>query len=96
MNSQSLTLDEFIAAYPLWDEWEVSYTDGTHLPRDEYVKLGKIMIDASEGTAQHYPILPFTFQFVTDQQIKDRFSELPEGKQQAGRARKIIRDSACR
>ena len=92
MDSQSLTLDEFIATYPLWGEWEVSYTDGTHLKKCEHVKLGDITIDASEETAQAYPILPFTFRPVTDQQIKCRFSELPQGKEQADRAKKLILD----
>ncbi|MYC78075.1 hypothetical protein F4X10_20120 [Candidatus Poribacteria bacterium] len=72
----SVTLDEFIASYSFWGEWEVSYTDGTHLPKDEYVKLGAITIDGSEEIAQHYPILPFTFQFATDREFEERFSEL--------------------
>ena len=70
MGSKALKLDEFIAEYRFCGEWEVSYTDGTHLPKDEYVKLGDITIDASEENAREYPILPFTFQLVTDQQIK--------------------------
>ena len=64
MNSRSLTLDEFIAEYTeyrFWGEWEVSYTDATHLQKGEYVKLGKITIDAAEEIARAYPILPFTF-----------------------------------
>ena len=98
MGSQSLKLDEFIAEYRFRGKWEVSYTDGTHLPKDEYVKLGDITIDASEEFAQEYPILPFTFQPVTDQQIKCRLSALFGGKNQnqadhqADRAKKIICD----
>ena len=92
MSCQSLKLDEFIAGYPFWGEWEVSYTDGTHLKENDYVKLGDITIDASEQTAQEHPILPFTFQPVTDKQIECRFSELPQGEKQAGRARTFIRD----
>ena len=92
MGSQSLKLDEFIAEYQFCGEWEVSYTDGTHLPKGEYVKLGDITIDASEENAREYPILPFTFKPVTDQKIKCRFSALPNGKNQADRAKKIIRD----
>lgn len=78
MDNRSVKLDEFIAEYRFWGEWEVSYTDGTHLPEDEYVKLGKIIIDASEKTAQNYPILPFLFLPATDQEIECRFSELIE------------------
>ena len=78
MDSRSVKLDEFIAEYRFWGEWEVSYTDGTHLPEDEYVKLGKIIIDASEETAQNYPILPFLFLPTTDQEVECRFSELIE------------------
>ena len=92
MDSQSLKLDEFIAEYRFCGEWKVSYTDGTHLAKDKYVKLGDITIDASEEIAQEYPILPFSFKPVTAQQIKSRFSELPEGKKQADRGKKIIRD----
>ena len=92
MNSRSVTLDEFIALYPLWGKWEVSYTDGTHLPKDEYVKLGNITIDASEQTAQNYPILPFTFEFVKGQKIESRFSDIPKGKEQANRAKRFIQD----
>lgn len=78
MDSRSVKLDEFIAEYRFWGEWEVSYTDGTHLPKDEYVKLGEIIIDASEETAQNYPILPFLFLHATDQEVECRFSELIE------------------
>ena len=78
MDSRSVKLDEFIAEYRFWGEWEVSYTDGTHLPEDEYVKLGEIIIDASEETAQNYPILPFLFLPATDQEVECRFSELIE------------------
>ena len=92
MNSRTLKLNEFIAVYPLWGEWEISYTDATHLEKSEYVKLGKITIDEFEKTARNYPILPFTFKPVTDQEIETRFSELPEGTAQANRAIKLIRD----
>ena len=88
MDRRSVTLEEFIAEYReyrFWGKWEVSYTDGTHLPEDEYVKLGEIIIDASEETAQNYPILPFTFQLVKGQEIESRFSEIPNGKKQANR-----------
>ena len=76
MNRKSVTLDEFIVSYPFWGEWEVSYTDGTHLPKNEYVKLGDITIDVSKKIAQLYPILPFTFQFATDREFEECFSEL--------------------
>ena len=95
MSCQSLKLDEFIAGYPFWGEWEVSYTDGTHLKENDYVKLGDITIDASEQTAQEHPILPFTFQPVTDKQIECRFSELP-ARREASRARKDIHPRSAR
>lgn len=82
MDSQALKLDEFIAEYPFRGEWEVSYTDGTHLPKGEYVKLGDITIDASEEIAQAYPILPFTFCPVSAQKIECRFSALAETEAQ--------------
>ena len=91
MSSRSVKLDEFIGEYRFWGKWEVSYTDGTHLKKSEYVKLGNITIDASEETARNYPILPFTFKPVTDQEIKRRFSDLHQGKEQADRAKEIIR-----
>ena len=92
MNSRSLKLEEFIAEYRFRGEWEVSYTDETHLKENDYVKLGDLTIDASDQTAQEHPILPFIFQPVTDEQIECRFSELPQGKEQAVRARTFIRD----
>lgn len=92
MDSRALKLDEFIAEYPFSGEWEVSYTDETHLPKGEYVKLGDITIDASEETARTYPILPFTFCPVSAQEIECRFAALPNGKDQAKRAQKFIRD----
>ena len=92
MDSRALKLDEFIAEYRFWGEWEVSYTDKTHLKEGEYVKLGDITIDASGEIAQDYPILPFTFRPVTECQIKSRFSELPDGENQADRAKEIIRN----
>ena len=76
MNSRSLKLDEFIAEYRFRGEWKISYTDETHLKKCEYVKLGDITIDASEEIAQNYPILPFIFRHVKDQQIERCFSEL--------------------
>ena len=57
MNSRPLRLEEFIVEYPLWGDWDVSYTDGTHLRPNEYVKLGVVTIDASEQKARDYPIL---------------------------------------
>ena len=92
MDRRSVTLDEFIAAYPLWGEWEVSYTDGTHLEKCEYVKLGDIIIEGSEETVKDHPILPFIFRTVPDQEIKCRFKAIPEGKQQAHRATEFIQD----
>lgn len=89
MDSRALKLDEFIAEYPFSGEWEVSYTDGTHLPKGEYVKLGDITIDASEETERTSPILPFTFCPVSAQDIEYRFSALAEKEQkkQAKKAR---------
>lgn len=92
MDRRSLKLDEFIAADRFWGEWEVSYTDGTHLSRREYVKLGDITIDASEETARTYPILPFTFCPVSAKEIECRFAALSNSKDQAKRAQKLIRD----
>ncbi len=86
MGKRLLKLDEFIAGYPFWGKWEVSYTDGTHLEESEFVKLGDIIIDEFEKTAQEYPILPFTFEPVPDQEIKSRFSELFERKNKADQA----------
>lgn len=76
MDRKSVTLDKFIALYPLWGKWEVSYTDETHLKKCEYVKLGEIIIDASEETAQNYPVLPFVFLPVCAQKVECCFSEL--------------------
>ena len=90
MDKRLLQLDEFIAEYPFRDEWEIFYTDGTHLGEDEYVKLGDIAIDASKEMGKDYPILPFTFQPVPNQQIECRLSELSEEQQQGNRAKGII------
>ena len=78
MARRSLKLDEFIAEYRFWGEWEISYTDETHMKKCEYVKLGEIRIDASEETAQNYPVLPFVFLPVTDKNSEDSFSALIE------------------
>ena len=95
MIEKSVSLDAFVAEYQFWGDWEVSYTDKTHLQQgetDEYVKIGNIFIDYDEVISQTYPILPFTFQPVSGEQIEKRFSELRDGEKQAGRARKIILD----
>ena len=105
MNNRSLRLDRFIAEFQFCGEWEVSYTDGTHLPQLEYVKLGDITIDTSEKIGRRYPILPFTFRPVDDQEIQTRFSEIIkchfqnlikekklDAKEQADRAEKLIRE----
>ena len=94
MDSRPLKLNEFITEYPLGGEWEVSYTDGTHLPEDEYVKLGDITVDADKEIALRYPILPFTFRPVTDEKIESHLSRLSKDKdeKQANRVQKIIHD----
>ena len=92
MSSKAVSLDEFIAEYRFWGNWEISYTDQTHLPQNEYVKLGDIAIDYDELTAQRYPVLPFTFRPITGEQVSSRFSELEDGQEQAGRAKKFIQD----
>ena len=96
MDRQLLKLNEFIAEYPLWGEWEVSYTDGTHLSEKEYIKLGTITIDASEKVAQRYPILPFVFCPLTSQQVEGCFSKLCKEKKKdqanLNRVKKNIHD----
>lgn len=92
MVKRSLKLDEFIAEYPFWGEWEVSYTDGTHLKKCEYVRLGELAIDASEEIARDYPILPFSFRPATDQQIKCHLSCISNGEMQTNQATKEIRE----
>ena len=94
MKCQSVELDEFIAEYPLWGEWEVSYTDSTHLKESEYVKLGDLTIDASKQTAEEHPILPFTFRPVTDQQIECYFLELLKKIKQANKPKKNNKQSS--
>ena len=91
MVKRSLKLDEFIAEFPFWGEWEVSYTDGTHLKECEYVKLGELTIEASEEIAQNYPILPFSFRPATDQQIKCCLSCISNDDNQTNQAIKRIR-----
>ncbi len=90
MRSRTLKLDEFVAEYRFWSNWEVSYTDGTHLPKDEYIKLGEIVIDESEKIAQIHPILPFTFTPLTNQQIRCNFSKISDEKAQKHRAADFI------
>lgn len=87
MNSRSLKLEEFIVEYPLWGDWEVSYTDGTHLQPNEYVKLGVVTIDASEQTARDHPILPFTFRPETSEKIECCFFKLLKKEQQANKTK---------
>ena len=92
MANRSLKLNEFITEYPLEGNWEVSYTDGTHLKKDDYVKLGDVVVDTSDSSAEEYPILPFTFQPAGGKEIEARFSKLPQGQKQGKRASRIIRE----
>ena len=92
MAKRLLGLDDFIAEYRFWGNWEVSYTDGTHLDKCEFVKLGSITIDESEKTAQDYPVLPFTYKPASSQEFIDRFSEFSEGEKQADNAKIVILD----
>ena len=94
MKSRLVELDEFIVEYPLWGNWEVSYTDGTHLPACKYVKLGDVTIDASEHTAQDYRIFPFTFRPVTDEQIECYFLKLLEKIKQENKPKKKNKQSS--
>jgi hypothetical protein len=92
MVSESISLGEFIAEYRFPGEWEVHYTDATHLERDKYVKVGDIYFDCEEHLIEEYPVLPFKFRPVSSRDICESFSELPQGKKQAKRAERIIRD----
>ena len=91
MNERALRIDEFIATFPFHGEWEVSYTDGTHLPDGKYVKLGDITIDSFEMTGQDYPIQPFYFRPVNDEQVKSYFSEIEVVKGKRERAGSLMR-----
>lgn len=92
MTRRSIELSEFITDYPLWGEWKISYTDATHLDESQYVKLGKITIDEDEITAKEYPILPFTFKPVKDQEIESCFSKYSNETKQFDRAKGFIHD----
>ena len=100
MNRRALKLDEFISEYSLWAEWKIYYTDGTHLPKEKYVKLGDITIDVSEYSA---PL--FTFRPETKKEIERNLSDILKDKEaqkdekkkkeergQVKRARDIILD----
>lgn len=91
MNSRSLTLNEFIAEYPFRGEWEVFYTDCTHLNKSEFVKLGDITIEANEEATQVHPISPFIFTPLTHRQIKCSFSAFTKEKEKADQATTLIR-----
>ena len=65
-----------MAEYQFWGEWEISYTDGTHLPESEYVRLGNCTISTSKDLAQEYPVLPFEFRPVGDSEIRRRFTDI--------------------
>lgn len=95
MSSRAITLDQFIADYPFWGNWEVSYTDQTHLPPNEYVKLGDLAIGVDESAAHKPHLLPFTFRPATDEMISSALSSsfppLPNPKKQRGQSRNIER-----
>ena len=78
MDNRILRLDEFIAEHQFWGEWEISYTDGTHLPKHEYVKLGDCKISTSKDFGHEYPVLPFEFRPVTDDELRSKFTEIIE------------------
>ena len=92
MDNRPLELDEFIVSYPLRGEWEVSYTDSTHLPKDSYVKLGDIKIDSFSQAMQDSPVRPFSFRPVTSQQVKSRYSEIKNLCDKAEQASRLIRN----
>lgn len=94
MKSRFVSLEDFICQYRFWGTWEISYTDDTHLwqERGEYVVLGEFILNYNEEKAQEFPILPFTFRPVTKAHIKDYFTKLPEGGEQAKRAANLIRE----
>ena len=76
MDSHALSLDEFIAKVPFSGEWNVSYTDGSHLPKNIYVRLGDFNIEASKEATQANPILPFEFRPATAHEVNCCFSEI--------------------
>ena len=41
MDDRAIRLHEFIAEYPFSGNWEICYTDGTHLKNGEYIKAGR-------------------------------------------------------
>ena len=92
MDDRAIRIHEFIAEYPFSGNWEICYTDGTHLKNGEYIKLGDIVVGASEENAKNYPILPFEFRPATVDQFKCSFSKFSEEKRQINSAIELILD----
>ena len=92
MGDRAIRLHEFIAEFKLWGDWEICYTDGTHLQKREYVKLGDIIIDGSEESAKRYPSLPFEFRPATGEQLKSCFKGFSNDETQINRAIEFIQD----
>ena len=92
MGDRAIGLHEFIAEFQLWGNWEICYTDGTHLRECDFVKLGDVIIDVSEELARYYPILPFEFRPATHEQLKNSFARFSKEESQINRAIEFIQD----
>jgi hypothetical protein len=99
MNEKPITLTDFIARYPLWGKWQVSYTNRTHLEPDQWIDLGQIDISYGEEEAQAFPVLPFTFEPATESQLVEAFAKVSnelDGKDAAGIVRDQLAEGALR
>ena len=95
MTERSVSLAQFIAEVPLCGEWEVSYTDGTHLKHGEYVSVGQMRIKPSLESGTEYPVSPFVWRGASNQTIRARLCQLWKGeggKEQADRATDVVLD----
>ena len=88
MDNKFITLSEFLSDYRFLGNWELSYTDCTHLEPEKYVPLGSFSIDSPNSSEVDYPILPFIYQVPAIAQIASGFEEAENDKRE--RAAKLI------
>jgi hypothetical protein len=78
-----LSLEEFIRSHKFLGNWNVEYTDPTHLFKDEFLPLGEISIPFEVEDAEDSPFLPFCFKPISKEILEARISEKDNRTQQA-------------
>lgn len=76
MNARVVNLSAFTVEYPILGEWELKYTDRTHLKAGDCILLGRITVDHPANQIRNFPILPFRFESASLAELEKGFQRV--------------------